>query len=131
MTLDYCTNNPSDASGFVYRPLDNPAEEVRLLILEPTYESERSRFWRNSDCSLRHVSLGGLSDYNYEALSYAWGSLEDGVGEICIEDKPVNVRINLCCLPFLSHNKCYVKSANARNEVMDNPSLKFLVILIL
>ncbi|PMD67661.1 HET-domain-containing protein, partial [Hyaloscypha bicolor E] len=95
LTIDDCTNNPSDASGFVYSPLHNPTKEIRLLVLKSKYQSERGSYRYNIECSLRLVPLYLLSITNYEALSYTWGSPEDGVREIRLGGKPFDVRINL------------------------------------
>jgi hypothetical protein len=95
LTIDNCTNNPSDASGFVYSPLHNPTKEIRLLVLKSKYQSERGSYRYNIECSLRLVPLYLLSITNYEALSYTWGSPEDGVRGIRLGGKPFDVRINL------------------------------------
>jgi hypothetical protein len=95
LTIDNCTNNPSGSSGFVYSPLHNPTKEIRLLVLKSKYQSECGSYGHNIECSLRLVPLYLLSITNYEALSYTWGSPEDGVREIRLGGKPFNVRINL------------------------------------
>lgn len=95
LTIDDCTNNASDTSVFVYSPLHNPTKETRLLVLKSKYQSECGSYGYNIECSLRLIPLYLLSITNYEALSYTWGSPEDGVREIRLGGKPFDVRINL------------------------------------
>jgi hypothetical protein len=91
-TIDHSPHNPPDTSPFVYSPLANPTEEARLLVLKPKYSSIPGD---HIECSLKHVPLFLLSCFNYEAISYTWGSLDDGVKEISLGNKRVNVRTNL------------------------------------
>ncbi|KAI0378564.1 heterokaryon incompatibility protein-domain-containing protein [Hypomontagnella monticulosa] len=66
----------------IYRPLDKARHEVRLLILHPSYKSQRPSFEAPIKCNLKTVAFrysfsrsGGYFQRPepYIALSYAWG----------------------------------------------------------
>ncbi|KAJ4269604.1 hypothetical protein NW762_001271 [Fusarium torreyae] len=71
--LPKISSNPvnGEVSKAVYKPLDSSRQEIRLLSVHPSTESND-----NLSCTLLHVDLrpdAGSIRPSYEALSYVWG----------------------------------------------------------
>jgi hypothetical protein len=83
---------PLDASGhrvtsYVYKPLDDATQTIRLIRLQPA-----SRFASDVHCDIYHVSLETNPDY--EALSYAWGDAKV-TEHIFLQDCLFHATVNL------------------------------------
>ena len=58
-------------SSALYRPLESEKRQIRILkVLPAKIQSEEI------ECELVYSSLGDQPEYDYEALSYTWGTLE-------------------------------------------------------
>ena len=77
----------TSASPFVYSPLDQSVDSIRLLILEPAQDTNALIC-----CRLQHVTF--TQKPKYEALSYSWGN-ENVRCNLSINGKDLEVGQNL------------------------------------
>jgi hypothetical protein len=82
-------NEPTQLPVFKYQPLDSSLDSIRLLILEPTNDTEDSETLR---CRPVHTTF--LQRPVYTALSYTWGSPDEGKA-IYLNGESFLARINL------------------------------------
>ena len=89
LSSDVMVQTPNNAtSGFIYDPLDESIDSIRLLSFE-----EGCSGYDIIRCTLIHVTFGQKPVYN--ALSYTWGQATDKSHTIFINGKPFVVRNNL------------------------------------
>ncbi len=84
------------ATSYVYQPLDDATQSIRLIRLQPA-----SSFGSDVHCDIYHVTLD--TQPIYEALSYAWGDAKV-TSPIFLEGCPFQATVNLVsALRYLRH----------------------------